>query len=229
MQWRKAIEEAKPQQHYFCKVLNKITGFWDKDIIYKPSVPGWDLQSPFEVIEWLDDETPTTPTGWPGEKAITQSDQYNDMCLQVAELKSEIAELKSHTAPTTDIPKIAFPDMKCSCIGEVLQKWGITPLAELVDEIEDLTAPKAEEPHRSAEEIWNIHVKNGWTFKESAIKAMEEYANQFKQSTSIKRPTDAEINEAANKKYPEWMLAAGPRKSGFIDAINWLLSLQSDK
>ena len=39
---------------------------------------------------------------------------------------------------TSGLPEIAFPDMKCTCIGEVLQKWGIIPLAELVDEIEDV-------------------------------------------------------------------------------------------
>jgi hypothetical protein len=34
---------------------------------------------------------------------------------------------------------------------------------------------------------------------------------------------DKIIHEAAIDKYPEWMLAAGPRKSGFIDGANFMV------
>ena len=96
------------------------------------------------------------------------------------------------------------------------------------------TAPKAEEPHRSAEELYNDRIAVGgimhFNNHFNIIAMAEEYANQFKQSPSIKRPGIEEIEKAHSEwfeKDPDRLIITG--NSAWIAGINWLLSIQSDK
>lgn len=211
----------------------------------------------YKVNRWLDesDESPESSV-WPGEEEIDDKcreigenegdDTAEKWACAVAAVKMAIW-LQSRTAVplSGNLKTVATPpydgsywDNTQPTAGVVKEEvkickgcgvdWNISKKCWCL--IPTFDQPSPSNPSITPIEIMCILFEGhqGPYSWDQCVEAMKLYKS-YLSNPSIKRPTDVEVNEAADKKYPEWMLAAGPRKSGFIDGINWLLSIQPDK